>query len=67
MREPKKYALKNDPPENYKLAKPGRAALEVLKTGAKTTKELCAALPGYKPNTINGALHDLKAAGLLAE
>jgi hypothetical protein len=67
MRELKKYALKSELPQSYKLAKPGRAVLEVLRTGAKTAKELCAALPGYKPNTIDGALAQLRKAGMLCE
>jgi hypothetical protein len=67
MRELKKYALKSELPQSYKLAKPGRAVLEVLRTGAKTAKELCAALPGYKPNTIGGALAQLRKAGMLCE
>jgi hypothetical protein len=67
MRELKKYALKNELSENYKLAKPARAVLEVLKTGPKTAKEICAALPSYKPNTIGGALHELRKEKLLDE
>jgi hypothetical protein len=61
MRELEKYQLR------MPLPKSALAVLEVLKTGAKTAKEICAALPGYKPNTIGGALAQLKKAGMLCE
>jgi hypothetical protein len=65
MRELKKYALRNDMPGSYKLTKPTRAVLELLKTGAKSNREICAALPSYKPSTIGGAIHELRKEGLL--
>jgi hypothetical protein len=66
MRELKKYALKENPPQTQaKLDKRATAVLEVLKGGPKNAKEIHAALGKYTLGGVGAALSALRKAGVL--